>query len=639
MQNTSIKKLFGFALGAIALFAASSAVSIYYGLNQMAADGKVVDFTGRQRAVSQRITKMVLAKLSGQMGLDEEIQKTEATFDQIVSGLRHGSAELGLPIATDPAYIGKQDEVGKAWNTLKTAVDTATVSDPVTLASLQAASERVLKLCNESTAIAASWSEAKAMKLKLLQLGILSLNVLLLVGIWIAVQRQVLKPIDYAGERLKLLADGQLHISVQEKGSNEIGSMLKQLKDMASGFNDTIGQVVSNINQVVTSATSIRSLSHKNRDGARDQSSAAQEIASAAEELSQSVAGTAQSADVAAQKAASAKAEAIVGKGHMDSASAAMNEVRMAASTLGESIQTLDASAQAIGGIVTTIKEIADQTNLLALNAAIEAARAGESGRGFAVVADEVRKLSARTASATDSIGTQIEAIQQVIRGTASQMKIAEQKTVVASGEIQETGTALSTIINEVSAVAEQMGGIATAINEEARAVEEIAIRIEQSSASAQEIEANSMTIAEHLQKLFADADSLRARSARFKPGGLPMLTIAATDHCLFVAKLADFMEGQTDIDVSTLPDHHDCRFGKWYDSDGKEACGHTRSFAAINQPHERLHALAKDAVRMKSKGDVMGATRCFHEVESLSGDIVRLLDGIKEECIPKANS
>jgi methyl-accepting chemotaxis protein len=64
--------------------------------------------------------------------------------------------------------------------------------------------------------------------------------------------------------------------------------------------------------------------------------------------------------------------------------------------------EQLKAALEELGGIVTSIGEIASQTNLLALNATIEAARAGESGRGFAVVASEVKKLAGDTRAATE---------------------------------------------------------------------------------------------------------------------------------------------------------------------------------------------------------------------------------------------
>jgi methyl-accepting chemotaxis protein len=73
--------------------------------------------------------------------------------------------------------------------------------------------------------------------------------------------------------------------------------------------------------------------------------------------------------------------------------------------------ELLAISAQ-IGDVVVLIRQIASQTNLLALNATIEAARAGEAGRGFAIVASEVKTLAAQTQTATEEIGSKIEAIQ-----------------------------------------------------------------------------------------------------------------------------------------------------------------------------------------------------------------------------------
>lgn len=82
--------------------------------------------------------------------------------------------------------------------------------------------------------------------------------------------------------------------------------------------------------------------------------------------------------------------------------------------TADEATHRLSSSAEAMGGIVQVIEEIAEQINMLALNATIEAARAGSAGRGFAVVAAEVKNLANQVAAATSRITTEITGIQSV---------------------------------------------------------------------------------------------------------------------------------------------------------------------------------------------------------------------------------
>ncbi|WP_044481407.1 methyl-accepting chemotaxis protein [Paenibacillus antibioticophila] len=78
-------------------------------------------------------------------------------------------------------------------------------------------------------------------------------------------------------------------------------------------------------------------------------------------------------------------------------------------------LEELQGQAEAIQGIVQTIRDIASQTNLLALNAAIEAAHAGEYGRGFNIVAEEVRKLS-------NEVSESIAQIQSTVVGIAKEI-------------------------------------------------------------------------------------------------------------------------------------------------------------------------------------------------------------------------
>ena len=140
------------------------------------------------------------------------------------------------------------------------------------------------------------------------------------------------------------------------------------------------------------------------------------------------------------------------------------------AEATGETVRSLDQAAQKIGDVVKLIQSIASQTNLLALNATIEAARAGDAGRGFAVVASEVKALAAQTARATEDIGLQVAAIQDVTK-----------VTVEAIGDIGATVRS----VNEVATI------IAAAVEEQQAATNEIARNVQEASAGTAEVSAN----------------------------------------------------------------------------------------------------------------------------------------------------
>ena len=115
---------------------------------------------------------------------------------------------------------------------------------------------------------------------------------------------------------------------------------------------------------------------------------------------------------------------------------------------VAESIMKLSEQSQMIGGIISTVEDLAAQSKVLAVNASIEAAKAGDEGRGFTVVAQEVRSLSEQSRKATMQVRGILNDIQEAMASAVLATELAG-KTVDA-GVIQST--AASEAIKELGA-------------------------------------------------------------------------------------------------------------------------------------------------------------------------------------------
>ena len=115
-----------------------------------------------------------------------------------------------------------------------------------------------------------------------------------------------------------------------------------------------------------------------------------------------------------------------------------------------ETIKYLGERVLDIRNIVIQIEDIAEQTNLLALNASIEAARAQEHGRGFAIVADEVRELSIKTAEATESIKTNVNAFNEQNDDLAKDLESGYNITIESTKSLAQTYSLVAEILRSI---------------------------------------------------------------------------------------------------------------------------------------------------------------------------------------------
>ena len=285
------------------------------------------------------------------------------------------------------------------------------------------------------------------------------------------------------------LADGNFMINVDETYKGDFAQISDSFRDIVGSLSAALGEIDSNADSVRKGATDLAGASQLLAEGATDQASAIEELTATMTDISEKIHANAENA---------AKAKKVV-NGMNDQVSE--SNAQMKQST--EAMEKIKEASNKIAEIISSIEEIASQTNLLALNASIEAARAGEAGKGFAVVATQVGTLSEQSSEAAKNTKQLIQnAIQAVEDGTKLANSTAESLLLVV-----ENAKTVGDAIDEIAIASEEQADATAQITE---GVNQIAQVVESNSATSEESAAAS-------QELSTQADLLKELVDRFK--------------------------------------------------------------------------------------------------------------------------
>jgi len=447
----------------------------------------------------------------------------------------------------------------------------------------------------------------------------------------------ITKPLADITEKVDLIADGDLRVTVHAESSDEIGTLSGDVNKILVSIQHMIRDISGKTVQILNDATALTIHGKKVAQKVVSDLDRTTSAAAATEEMSATTTEISNNVGMMAKKTEQAKNVTSQGKDIVKQTIASITEVNQYLDMAAGKVKIMAEFSRKIDDILGTINRIADQTNLLALNAAIEAARAGEQGRGFAVVADEVRKLAQATASATSEINNILSSIRTGTDDATKMMGLAVEKAKVTESLAGRMDDSFETIYQSFENVSTMVNQIVSATEEQSTTSEDISHNLSGITKDAQESTHTVKEMIESFNKFGVGAKEFLKLLNNYTDPVLRVRILKA-DYILWIHRVMDLFDSKETL---YLPDEFNpekSRMGRWLYGEGRDLFGSLNSFSQLSSPHKLLHESGRQVYEALKKDDKEAVDCHFTKILQLNADILTIIDRLESE-YSQANS
>lgn len=514
----SIRKKLLLTLGILMSLTLGIVVYTLLSLGTQEVDGEVINIAGRQRMLTQKMTKesMLLLRSINVNQTQKNLRNTHDLFEKSHNALLNGNREMNIPATTDSQILTQLRRVDQIWQSFSTNMQII-MDQPQSAQAKNAfnhVSENNFLLLQEMNKVVGLYtvnSKSKMDTLKVgLVIGFLLFFFVTIVAYVILIERQIVASIQQINQNTAQVAKGNLLVRYSIQRQDELGNMAQNLNQFIEKLESIITTImrksstqvhsvqrlaeissqisahansvkeevhgISNSSEVMTH--NIESVASSSEQIAQNMSTITvtveqlsadiNTVASSTEETNANIAGLQYNLEQISseiQKVSTSTDKAVESLQEVNKSSQEASRISVEASqSAQDTIQVMDGlqnSSNKIGNLVKMIESIAAQTNMLALNATIEAASAGEAGKGFAVVAAEVKELAQQTSDANNEIAKNVEEIasqtETAVKQVGSVGQVTQRLSDINSnivGAVQEQTSVIKEIANTVELIA-----------------------------------------------------------------------------------------------------------------------------------------------------------------------------------------